>query len=59
MQVIDTIATAYEGHPATELAVKKLSWPDFYMKNLSVIGMGYHTDEKVEKCYTTGDRAKV
>jgi hypothetical protein len=41
------------------MVVKKLAWPGFYMKNLSVIGMGYHTDEKVERFYTIGNRAKV
>ena len=28
------------------------------MKNLSVVGKGYHTDEKVVGFYNTGDRIK-
>ncbi len=30
----------------------------FEMKNLSVVGKGYHTDEKVVGFYSTGDRVK-
>ena len=40
------------------MAVKKLAEAGFEMKNLSVIGKGYHTDEKVIGFYNAGDRIK-
>ena len=38
--------------------MKKLTAAGFDMKNLSVVGKGYHTDEKVVGFYNTGDRVK-
>ena len=38
--------------------MKKLIASGFETKNLSVVGKGYHTDEKVVGFYTTGDRVK-
>ena len=43
---------------AAEAAVKKLTASGFEMKNLSVVGKGYHTEEKVMGFYSTGDRIK-
>jgi hypothetical protein len=40
------------------MAVKKLAESGFEMKNLSVVGKGYHTDEKVIGFYNAGDRVK-
>jgi len=57
-QMVDSVVAVYEDHPAAELAVKKLASSGFEMKNLSVVGKGYHTDEKVLGFYTTGDRVK-
>ncbi len=39
-------------------AIKKLSAAGFDMKNLSVVGKGYHTEEKVVGFYNAGDRIK-
>jgi len=58
MQIIDSVVAVYEDHPAAELAVKKLAASGFEMKNLSVVGKGYHTEEKVVGFYTTGARVK-
>ena len=57
--MIDSVVAVYEDHPAAELAVKKLAASGFEMKSLSVVGKGYHTDEKVMGFYTTADRVKV
>jgi hypothetical protein len=38
--------------------VKKLTGAGFEMKNLSIVGKGYQTDEKVVGFYNTGDRIK-
>jgi hypothetical protein len=58
MQVLDSVVAVYEDHPAAESAVRKLAESGFEMTNLSVVGKGYHTEEKVVGFYTTGDRVK-
>jgi hypothetical protein len=58
MENIDTVIAVFADHPAAETAVKKLTTAGFEMKNLSVVGKGYHTDEKVVGFYNTGDRIK-
>jgi hypothetical protein len=54
----DTVIAIFADHNAAETAVKKLTAAGFEMKNLSVVGKGYHTDEKVVGFYNTGDRVK-
>ena len=58
MEKIDTVVAVFADHPAAEAAVKKLTSAGFEMKNLSIVGKGYHTDEKVVGFYNTGDRVK-
>jgi hypothetical protein len=58
MENTDTVIAVFADHPAAETAVKKLTAAGFEMKNLSVVGKGYHTDEKVVGFYNTGDRIK-
>jgi hypothetical protein len=58
MKVIDSVIAVFADHPAAEAAVKKLTAAGFEMKNLSVVGKGYHTDEKVVGFYNIGDRVK-
>jgi hypothetical protein len=38
--------------------VKKLTAGGFAMKNLSIVGRGYHTEENVVGFYNTGDRVR-
>ena len=47
MENTDTVIAVFADHPAAEAAIKKLTGAGFDMKNLSVVGKGYHTDEKV------------
>ncbi len=54
----ETVIAVFADHPAAEAAVKKLAAAGFEMKNLSVVGKGFHTDEKVVGFYNTGDRVK-
>ncbi len=54
----DSIIAVFAEHNAAEAAVKKLNAAGFDMKNLSVVGKGYHTDEKVVGFYNMGDRIK-
>jgi hypothetical protein len=58
MEDIDTVIAVFADHPAAETAIKKLIGAGFDMKNLSVVGKGYHTDEKVVGFYNAGDRIK-
>jgi hypothetical protein len=58
MENTDTVIAVFADHPAAETAIKKLTTAGFEMKNLSVVGKGYHTDEKVVGFYNTGDRIK-
>ena len=58
METADTVIGVFADHNAAETAVKKLTAGGFEMKNLSVVGKGYHSDEKVVGFYNVGDRVK-
>jgi hypothetical protein len=58
MENSDTTAAVFADHNAAELAVKKLAQAGFDLKTLSVIGKGFHTEEKVVGFYNAGDRIK-
>jgi hypothetical protein len=58
MEKSETIVAVFEDHNAAESAVRKLAASGFEMKNLSVVGKGYHTEEKAVGFYNTGDRMK-
>ena len=58
MENLDTAIAVFADHQAAETAIKKLAQAGFEMKNLSIIGQGYHTDEKVVGFYNAGDRIK-
>jgi hypothetical protein len=58
MENVDTAVAVFADHNAAETAVKSLAKAGFEMKNLSIVGQGYHTDEKVTGFYNAGDRIK-
>jgi hypothetical protein len=58
METTNTVIAVFADHPAAETAIKRLTSAGFDMKNPSVVGKGYHTDEKVVGFYNTGDRIK-
>jgi hypothetical protein len=58
MASIDSVVAVFSDHETAEAAVKKLAAAGFEIKNLSVVGKGYHTDEKVVGFYNFGDRVK-
>src|ERR1700722_9780351 len=58
MDQADTLVAVFSDHNAAEIAVKKLAAAGFAMTQLSVVGKGYHTDEKVIGFYNIGDRIK-
>jgi hypothetical protein len=54
----DAIVAVFTHHTAAESAVRKLVSAGFDMKKFSIVGKGYHTEEKVIGFYNTGDRMK-
>jgi uncharacterized membrane protein len=58
MKVYETAIAVFPDHDAAEKAVKTLTAASFDMKDLSVVGKGYHSEEKVIGFYSTGDRIK-
>ena len=54
----DQVVAVYETHDAAEQALAKLSEASFDIKQISIIGKDYHTQENVVGYYTTGDRMK-
>jgi hypothetical protein len=58
MQHPESVIAIYEDHQAAEAAIKKLTASGFEMKDLSVVGKGFHTEEKVVGFYNLGDRVK-
>jgi hypothetical protein len=54
----DTVIGVFPDHHTAETAVKGLADAGFDMKNLSLVGKGYHSDEKVMGFYSSNDRIK-
>jgi hypothetical protein len=58
MQHTGAVIAVFPDHLGAEEAVKALAAAGFDLKTLSVVGKGYHTDEKVIGFYNLGDRIK-
>ncbi len=58
MADLNAVIAVFADHQGAEGAVKKLADAGIDMKHLSVVGKGYHTDEKVVGFYNAGDRIK-
>jgi hypothetical protein len=56
MNNTDAAIGVFSDHGAAEAAIKMLTKAGFAMKQLSVVGKGYHTEEKVIGFYNIGDR---
>ncbi len=54
----NAMVAIYNTHEEAEQAVKKLQKNGYNMKNLSIVGKDYHTDQNVVGYYNTGDRMK-
>jgi uncharacterized membrane protein len=59
MTTSSSVVAIYPTHLAAEAAVKELQRSGFNMKNLSIVGRDYHTDEHVVGYYNVGDRMKA
>lgn len=55
----DTTIATFTDHAAADAAVKRLAAAGFDIKNLSILGRGYHTEETVTGFYSTGDRVRL
>ena len=58
METTDAVIAVFSDHNAAETAVKQLTAAGFEMKNLSVVGKGYHSEEKIVGFYSAGDRIR-
>ena len=54
----DAFVAVYEKHDGAEAAIRKIAEEGLEMKHFSIVGRGYHTDEKVIGFYSAGDRVK-
>lgn len=52
------VVAVFADHTGAEAAIRKLAGGGVDMKHFSIIGKGYHTEEKVIGFYNTGDRVK-
>lgn len=58
MNQTDSVIAVFDNHQAADTAVGELIEAGFDMKHFSVVGKGYHTDEKIVGFYNMGDRVK-
>jgi len=58
MTSTDSVVAVFHDHEAADAAIKKLTADGFDMKHLSIVGKGYHTDEKVVGFYNVGDKVR-
>ena len=56
MTHLNCVVGIFDKHTQAEVAVKQLQKAGFEMKNLSIVGKGYHTEENVVGYYNAGDR---
>ncbi len=55
----NAILATFDSHERAEQAVKELQRSGFDMRQLSIVGKGYHSEEHPVGFYTTGDRIKT
>jgi hypothetical protein len=59
MDQANTIIAVYTPHEDADKAVQALAAAGIGVKNISVVGKGYHTEEKVMGFYNMGDRIQM
>ena len=55
----NVVVGVFDNRGKAEEAVRSIGQSGFAMKQLSIVGKGYHTDEKVIGFYNVGDRIKL
>ena len=58
MERTDISVACFADHAQAEQAVKDLAQAGVDMKQMSIIGRGYHTDENVIGFYNAGERIR-
>lgn len=58
MEQENVTVSIFKNHQDAEAAVRTLQRAGFEMKQLSIVGRGYHTEEHVTGYYNAGDRIK-
>ena len=58
MTTNNAAVAVFPSHPAAEAAIRKLAESGLDMKHFSIVGKGYHTEEKPLGFYNTGDRVR-
>lgn len=58
MKITDTVIAVFDDHISAETAIRKLSEGGFAMTRLSLVGKGFHTEEKVVGFYNSGNRVR-
>jgi len=59
MTDLNTVVAVFDDHQAADAAIRKLADAGIEMKHLSIVGKGYHTDEKAVGFFNVGDRVKL
>ncbi|MEX8520345.1 MAG: DUF1269 domain-containing protein [Leptothrix sp. (in: b-proteobacteria)] len=59
MSTPDAAFLVFDSHAAAESAIRTLGQSGFDMQKLSLVGKGYHSEEKPMGFYTAGDRIKA
>ena len=54
----DVVIATFDDHLHADAAVKRLIHGGFDMKHFSVVGKGYHSEEKIAGFYNVGDRMR-
>jgi uncharacterized membrane protein len=54
----DAVIAVFADRQGAEAAIKKLGEAGLDMKKLTLVGKGYHSEEKVHGFYNTGERVK-
>jgi hypothetical protein len=58
MHTDETVVAVFDTHMEADAAIRALATNGFAAKHLSLVGKGYHTEEKVSGFYNIGDRMK-
>jgi len=59
MTTKDSSFFLFDNHSAAEAAIRTLGQSGFDLKKLSLVGKGYHSEEKPMGFYTAGDKIKA
>ncbi len=55
----DVVVAVFDRHTQAEEAVREIGRSGFPIQQLTIVGKGYHSDEKVIGFYNVGDRIKL